>query len=224
MNNPEIPVANGTGVDKLCRIAEIRRVLVSMKAALPEKTKGCVAVTSTNPGEGKTTLSVLLGAAVADCQDKKVLLADLHWRYPGVHTPFGLERDFDLDSFLDGNNPEKYIQHTEFENLDILSAPSPAQLEGQRNLSFLALSVVERIREFYDFVLLDTSAVFPTNRNMVDPVVVGTACDGVIMTILAASTPKTSVRRAIVNMEVSGANVLGTVLNQWRNLENDCSY
>ena len=224
MKNPEIPIVNGAEVDKLCGIAEVRRILVSMKAALPEKIKGCIAVTSTNPGEGKTTLSILLGSAVADCENKKVLLADLHWRNPRVHIPFGLKRDFDLNSFMDGNSPERYVQHTEFKGLDILSAPSPSQLEGQPNLSFLALSVVDRIRGIYDFVFLDTSAVFPTNRNMVDPVVVGTACDGVIMTVLAASTPKTLVRRAIVNMEVLGANVLGTVLNQWKNLENACNY
>ncbi len=224
MKSTDMSVINGPDVDKLCGIAEIRRILVSMKAAMPEKSNGCVAVTSTNPGEGKTTLSVLLGSALSDCEQKKVLIADLNWRFPRIHHSFGLERNFDLNSFLDGDDPESCVQKTRFSSLDILSAPSQDQLAGQRNLSFLALSVVERIRDLYDFVFLDTAAVFPTNRNMVDPVVVSTACDGVIMTILAASTPKTMVRRAVVNMEVSGATVLGTVLNQWKNLEDSCRF
>ena len=224
MKQPEIPVVNGSQVEKLCKVAEVRRILISMKAALPEKQKGCVAVTSTNPAEGKTILSTMLASAVADCEAKKVLVVDLNWRNPGLHSAFEVERSFDLNSFLDGDNPKVHIQNTKIKGLDVLTAPSMAQLSGQRNLSFLALSVVERVRDLYDFVLLDTSSVFPTNRNMVDPVVVATACDGVIMTVLAAVTPKTMVRRAVVNMEVSGVTVLGIVMNQWKNVENSCRF
>lgn len=224
MKQSGIPAVNGSQVEKLCKVAEIRRILMSMKAALPGEKKGCVAVTSTNPEEGKTTLSVLLASAIADCEGKKVLALDLNWRNPRLHRIFGVERTFDLNSFLDGNNPKEHVQRTMLKDLDVLTAPSRSQLGGQRNLSFLALSVVERIRDLYDFVLLDTSPVFPTNRNMVDPVVVSTACDGVIMTVLAAVTPKTMVRRAVVNMEVSGVTVLGIVMNQWRNLEDSCRF
>ena len=224
MRQPEIPVVQGSHVEKLCKVAEVRRILMSMKAALPEKKKGCVAVTSTNPEEGKTILSLLLASAVADCEGKKVLAVDMNWRNPGLHRAFEVERSFDLNAFLDGNNPGDQIQSTMFPGLDVLTAPSKTQLAGQRNLSFLALSVVERIRDLYDFVLLDTSPVFPTNRNMVDPVVVATACDGVIMTVLAAVTPKTMIRRAVVNMEVSGVNVLGIVLNQWKNVQDSCRF
>ena len=224
MKQSVIPVVNSHQVEKLCKVAEVRRILMSMKAALPVEQRGCVAVTSTNPEEGKTTLSVLLASAIADCEDKRILIVDLNWRNPGLHKIFKLERTFDLNSFLDGNNPQEHIQKTMLRDLDVLTAPSRSQLEGQRNLSFLALSVVERIRDLYDFVLLDTSPVFPTNRNMVDPVVVSTACDGVIMTVLAAVTPKTMVRKAVVNMEVSGITVLGIVMNQWKNLEDSCRF
>ncbi len=224
MKQPEIPVVSGSQVESLCKVAEVRRILISMKAALPEKKKGCVAVTSTNPAEGKTILSTMLASAVADCEAKKVLAVDLNWRNPGLHSAFEIERSFDLDAFLDGDNPKAHIQNTKIKGLDVLTAPSRAQLAGHRNLSFMALSVVEVVRDLYDFVLLDTSSVFPTNRNMVDPVVVATACDGVIMTVLAAVTPKTMVRRAVVNMEVSGVTVLGIVMNQWKNLENSCRF
>ncbi|MFH1964014.1 MAG: hypothetical protein ABIJ42_00580, partial [Acidobacteriota bacterium] len=116
MKQPEIPVVNGSQVEKLCKVAEIRRILMSMKAALPEKIKGCVAVTSANPEEGKTTLSVLLASAIADCEDKKVLAVDLNWRKPGLHRIFEVERTFDLSSFLDGNNPMEHIQRTKFKD------------------------------------------------------------------------------------------------------------
>ena len=224
MKQPDIPVVKGSQVEHLCKVAEVRRILISMKAALREQQKGCVAVTSTNPAEGKTILSTMLASAVADCEAKKVLAVDLNWRNPGLHSVFEVERSFDLNSFLDGDNPKVHIQNTKIKGLDVLTAPSRVQLSGQRNLSFLALSVVERVRDLYDFVLLDTCSVFPTNRNMVDPVVVATACDGVIMTVLAAVTPKTMIRRAVVNMEVSGVTVLGIVMNQWKNVENSCRF
>jgi len=59
---------------------------------------------------------------------------------------------------------------------------------------------------------------------MVDPVIVATACDGVIMTVLAAVTPRNLIRRSVVNMEVSGATVLGIVMNQWKNVEDSCRF
>ncbi len=225
MKQPEGPVViSGSQIDSLCRVAEVRRILMSMKAALPAETRNCVAVTSTYPEEGKTLLSALLSSAISDCSDKKVLAVDLNWKNPGLHKSFNLERDFDLNAFLDGNDPQAHVKATRFSRVDVLTAPSRAQLAGQRNLSFLALSIVEKIRDLYDFVLLDTASVFPPNRNMVDPVVVSTACDGVIMTVLAAVTPKNLIRRAVVNMEVSGARVLGIVMNQWRNVESSCRF
>ncbi len=89
MKQPVIPVVNGSQVEKLCKVAEVRRILMSMKAALPVEKRGCVAVTSTSPEEGKTTLSVLLASAIADCEDKKILIVDLNWRNPGLHKIFG---------------------------------------------------------------------------------------------------------------------------------------
>jgi len=224
MKQPECSLIDGSQVDRLCRVAEVRRILMSIKAALPGRERGCVAVTSSSPEEGKTTLSVLLASAVADCEGKKVLAVDLNWRNPGLDQAFGLERNFNLGSFLDGNNPREFIQSTRHDFLEVLTAPSREQLAGQRNLSFLALSVVERVRGLYDFVILDTSPVFPTNQNMVDPVIVATACDGVIMTVLAAVTPRNLIRRSVVNMEVSGATVLGIVMNQWKNVEDSCRF
>ena len=225
MKQPDVSgVISGSQVDSLCRVAEVRRILMSMKAALPVDSRNCVAVTSTYPEEGKTLLSALLAAAVSDCSDKRVLVVDLNWKNPGLHKSFNLERDFELNTFLDGNNPQAHVKATMFSRVDVLTAPSRAQLAGQRNLSFLALSIVEKIKDLYDFVLLDTASVFPPNRNMVDPVVVSTTCDGVIMTVLAAVTPRNLVRRAVVNMEVSGATVLGIVMNQWRNMESSCRF
>lgn len=222
MKKAGIPLAVESQVGKLCRVAEVRRILMSMKAALPGGRQGSVAVTSTNPEEGKTLMVALLASAVADCEDKRVLALDLNWKSPGLHTLFNLERGFELDSFLDGENPRDYIKKTGFNGLDVLTAPTRAQLSRHRNLSFLGLSIVGRVRELYDFVFVDTASVFPTNQNMVDPVVVSTVCDGVIMTVMAAVTPRNMVRRAVVNMEVSGATVLGIVMNQQKNLGRSC--
>ena len=123
MKQPGIPVVKGSQVEKLCKVAEVRRILMSMKAALPEKQGGCVAVTSTNPEEGKTILSLLLASAVADCEGKKVLAVDLNWRNPGLHRAFEVERSFDLNSFLDGNNPEEHIQRTMFSRAGCAGRP-----------------------------------------------------------------------------------------------------
>lgn len=222
MRESEIPEISSEEVEKLCRVAEVRRILMSIKAALPPAERHCIAVTSSNPREGKTLLSALLSSAVSDCEDKKVLAVDLNWRNPGLDRLFNLKRDFSLNTYFEGSNPLEVVQTTRCGRVDLLSAPSGAQLEGWDNFSVLALSVVERIKDLYDFVVVDTPSVFPTNRNMVDPVLISTACDGVILTLLAAATPRSIIRSATVNLEISGARVLGVVMNHWKNLKHSC--
>jgi len=72
-------------------------------------------------------------------------------------------------------------------------------------------------REAYDMVIIDTSAILPTNRSMVDPVTFSKAADGIVLLVLNYVTPKQDVKRAYMILETSGARVLGVVVNQWKN-------
>ena len=80
-----------------------------------------------------------------------------------------------------------------------------------------ATDIIWQAREAYDMVVVDTAAILPTNRSMVDPVTFSRAADGTLMVVLNCVTPKQQVKRAHMILEASGAKILGVVVNQWKN-------
>ena len=104
-------------------------------------------------------------------------------------------------------------------NLDILTAPASSGDGGSSSAesSGVAQGILKQAREAYDVILVDTAAVFPTNRSMIDPVVLGNASDAVILVVLSGVTSRQQVMRARVILEGSGAGVAGVVVNHWKN-------
>ena len=72
-------------------------------------------------------------------------------------------------------------------------------------------------REVYDQVFVDTSSIFPTNYRMTDPVRISNSASGVVLVALTNVTRRQVVKKASVAMEISGANLIGVIANQWQN-------
>ena len=84
-----------------------------------------VALTSTQPGEGKTTTACNLAVALA-LGGAKVLLIDADMRRPNLHTLLGLKNSVGLSDLLTGKAPaQQAIQRTEDPNLFALTAGQP---------------------------------------------------------------------------------------------------
>lgn len=118
-----------------------------------------VAVTSTIGGEGKTTICTNLGGIIA-LSGKKVVILNLDMRKPTLHKRFGLKNEKGISNLLSGHAKlSEVIQHTEFDNLDIISSgpipPNPSELIGGEMLP----QVFRVLRRHYDVVLLDTPPV-----------------------------------------------------------------
>jgi protein-tyrosine kinase len=206
-------------VSVLSRIAEIGRIWGPIAAHIASFQTPAVLVTSACRGEGKTTMTALLSAAAARQSKGRILSVDLNWHQPALHVCFGLERSFDLGEFRIDRDIARQARPSGLENLQVLPAPpadTTALLAGGDPLD-LGLMIVEQARAGYDLVLIDSSSIFPTNRFMIDPVVVGGAAAGVVMVVQAAVTPRESVKKALAAVEATGGTVVGTVVNQWRN-------
>jgi Mrp family chromosome partitioning ATPase len=52
---------------------------------------------------------------------------------------------------------------------------------------------------------------------MIDPVTMSKTADGVVLVALANVTPRQQLKRAHMFLETAGANVLGVIVNQWKN-------
>ena len=203
----------------LAEIAEIKRIYSVIENSLMKSNPACLVVTSGAPGEGKTTMVAAISASAARQSNNRVLAVDFHWHAPTLHGWFGLEPTFDIDDFRRGKSIEDMAQPSGLNNLDILTARKSTQdeVEWDGNAHSLGTEIMTKAREAYDFVVLDTNSIFPTNRRMMDPVTISKAADGVALVVLANVTPRQPLKRASMFLETAGANVLGVIVNQWKN-------
>lgn len=117
-------------------------------------------VTSTVSGEGKTFTAVNLGGIIAMSQ-KKVIILDLDMRKPRVHMSFGKENhSTGISTLLIKKSAlEDCINSSRINNLDYINAgptpPNPAELL----LSSEFDNILERLKEIYDVIILDTPPV-----------------------------------------------------------------
>ena len=137
----------------------LRAIRTRIEFVLRRKDKMVICVTSTESGDGKTFLSTNLAALYA-MTGKKVLLIDLDLRKPNIHTKLGLENDNGMSNYLIGDcKAEDIIVHNTPFGFDFVRAgtipPNPGELVHSDKLT----QTIEKAREDYDFVIMDTSPI-----------------------------------------------------------------
>jgi capsular exopolysaccharide synthesis family protein len=173
-----------------------------------------VALTSAGPREGKTTVASNLALAVAEI-GRRVLLIDGDLRKPRLHEIFHVSNAWGLSDLLEGTKPpeglEAMVIGTCYRDLYLLPAGSVASSISNLLHSPRALELLQRMRQQFDMVIIDT----PPMLQMSDARVLGKLADGVILVVRSARTTKETVAAAGQRLAEDGTRVLGTVLNEW---------
>jgi protein-tyrosine kinase len=213
--NPELTQQ----VHVLSEMAEMKRIYASLEASLPALSPRCLVLTSAARGEGKTLTAAALAVVAATQTKKRVLAVDLNWYAPSLHLPFGLDLAFDTRALQSEGAIMERVLPSGVDRLDVLVAPKPAPPgNGAAGMGvLLGEEIMRQAVSAYDLVIVDSSAIFPTNRYMMDPVVLARGGDGVLMVVLANVTTRQLVKRAYTHLKSSGARVLGVAVNHWKN-------
>ena len=200
-------------------IAEIKRIYSAIEASLSQKNPACLIVTSGTPGEGKTTIATGIAAYAARQNGERVLVMDLNWYSPALHKSFGLDLSFGYETLKEADAISDVAQPSGLDNLDVIPAvqSSPGEDIPYAQADTLAAGMIRKARESYGFVVVDTSAMYPPNRRMIDPAILSREADGVAIVTLANATPREKVKRAMKTLENAGANIIGVIANQWQN-------
>jgi succinoglycan biosynthesis transport protein ExoP len=173
----------------------------------PKKT---LVVTSSVPGEGKSTVAINL--ALAHAQTKRVLLIDADMRRPSIAKVLGLNNTHPgLSMLVLGMvKPENCVYKIEGTTLEVLTAGSipPNPLELLISEKFRELLV--ELGETYDTIIIDS----PPVQLVSDAVVLASMATGVVFVLKADATPFQLARRAINTLQRGGASMFGIVLNQ----------
>ena len=200
-------------------IAEIKRIYSAIETSLKHQESSCLVITSSISGEGKTTMVAGLAAYAAKQPGERVLAMDLNWYSPALHTFFNVELGLDFNRLRNLDSIHDVVKPSGLENLDLLPA---VRSNSDNDLSVgeseaIAAVLMQKARQEYSFVLVDTSAVYPPNRRMIDPAIISKEADGVAVVALANATPREDIKRAMKILDTAGANVIGMIANQWKN-------
>lgn len=197
--------------DARAPFAESMRVFrTSIQLSSTSRESRVIAVTSCQPGEGKSTLSMNLAAALAQ-GGKKVALVDTDMRRPSVYWRLGLSEKKGLSEFLTGLEPlDAVIQtHKSLTTMDVIPSgicpPLPADLLASDQMK----TFVQLLRERYDYVIFDS----PPALSVTDPLIVASLADGLVLVIRQGYCTRGMLVRAGEIFRDVGVKVYGFVLN-----------
>jgi len=134
----------------------LRLIRTNLEFISTDKKGKVIVVSSTVPGEGKTTTATNL-AGVFGMSDKKCIVISLDMRRPMLHRVFALTNKVGMSTVLSKNSELKDViwEHKKIENLDIITSgpipPNPSELMQSGKLSDL----IDELREAYDYIIID---------------------------------------------------------------------
>jgi capsular exopolysaccharide synthesis family protein len=173
--------------------------------------KRMIAVTSTQPLEGKTTTACNLAVALA-LGGSRVMLIDADMRRPGLHRTMGLQNEVGLSHVLTGQaRVREAVQRTSEPNLYVMTAgrtpPNPSELLSSSRMQNL-LSNLEAGP--FDWVIIDTPPVLAVT----DAVIIAPYVSGIVFVVGAEMTRRAHAERAIETIQSGKPNIIGAVLNR----------
>lgn len=182
-----------------------KTLFANIRFMSPDNPVRSIVITSSVPNEGKSTVSLELGKAIAT-SGKTVLLVEADMRRRtmasllGVHAAAGvyavLSDQVDLrDAVIGTATPNLYFLDTE------PNIPNPADIISSKRFQRL----VARLEQSYDYVIYD----MPPVGTFVDAAILSTLVDGTIMVVKPGEVKRTELVDAYEQLQKAGANVLG---------------
>jgi len=188
-----------------------RRLRTNLQFSRPDKPVQTIIVTSSGPGEGKTSISSNLAVIMAQ-SGRRTLYIDADLRRSTAHKVLGIPREPGLVEAL--FNPSQIAWEsfeTTVEDLYMLpsgkSVPNPAEILGSRKMrDFLV-----RIRQEFDVILLDSPPVLAVT----DALLLAPYCDATVLVCSAKKTVWHSLQGSRDALLSVGVQPTGVVLNRF---------
>lgn len=217
------PAAHGIGVvgngskDHWHRIDQLEAAYSPLKEAfsalrtsmlydLSGEERRTLLVTSSQPNEGKTTVSTNLAISLARL-GRRVLLVDADIRRPSLHRVFGMDMGYGLSEYLAGHEHwTDLVRPGSVPGLEVLQAGSDGRSPADSLSSERTRLLLEEAQEIYDFVLLDAPALFLAAP---DARILSHMVDGVVLVVRKGVATREVVQQLVGQVE----NLVGVVLN-----------
>ncbi|MBO6658328.1 MAG: polysaccharide biosynthesis tyrosine autokinase [Pseudomonadales bacterium] len=187
----------------------VRSLRTSIVLSTMENSSSVMVVSSSVPGEGKTTVSSNLAIALG--QMKKVLLIDADMRRPSLAKAYGLSMSPGLSEIVAGTASTKEAIQRLDSGIDIITSgsvpPNPLDLLSSSRFDEL----LAKLRSHYDYLVIDSA---PTQA-VSDSLVLASKSDAMIYVVKSDSTAAKVAQNGLNRLKSIDAPVLGVVLNQF---------
>jgi capsular exopolysaccharide synthesis family protein len=193
------------------RLAESFQMLrTSISFSAYDKPIQTILISSSLPGEGKSTCAMNLAIASA-LSGERVILVDCDLRRPAAHRLLKLPNRVGFTSVVAGTATlEEALQETNIPGLRILSSgptpPNPFRMLHSRG----ARELLDQLRNEADFIIIDT----PPALGMADAQLLATASDAILLVVSAKGAKKYEISRTRDLLGQTNVEVLGAILNR----------
>nr|WP_066451302.1 CpsD/CapB family tyrosine-protein kinase [Cytobacillus gottheilii] len=208
-NDPKSPIAE-----------QYRTIRTNIQFSAIDEEIRTILVTSSGPGEGKSTTVANLAVVFAQ-QGKRVLLVDADLRKPTVHYTFNTLNTTGLTNVLTNQmSLMEAVKANDEKNLYILPCgpipPNPSELLGSKAMTRV---IAEALNEF-DIILFDTPPVLAVT----DAQILANKCEGTIIVVGSGKTEKEQLLKSKELLTAAQAKILGVVLNNKKMKDTDNYY
>ncbi|HVS80990.1 MAG TPA: polysaccharide biosynthesis tyrosine autokinase [Pyrinomonadaceae bacterium] len=207
--NPEL-LLNVTGRSALAE--SYRQLRTSVLLSTAGRAPKTLLITSSLPGEGKTTTAVNTAISLAQT-GAAVVIIDADMRRPRLRSIFDLPERQGLSSILSSEMKEKemlsLIALDETTGLHVLTSgpipPNPAELIGSDQMRKL----ISELSRTFTHIVIDS----PPISSFTDGVLIASMVDGVLLVVHGGKSSRSVVRRSRQLLIDVGAKIFGVVLN-----------
>ena len=191
---------------------ELRLLCARVQDICRQRKINCLAITSALPGEGKSTVSLGLAAALARQPGKRILLIEGDLRRPTIARTLGLSPASGLGEWLHGqidHVPVRFINPGGFSLLVAGQTP----LERSEVLGSPRLDGLLRVaRGRFDHVVIDAMPLVP----VADATLMQDLVDGFLLVVRYRQTPRDAIQKGLEKLRKD--RVLGIVMNDYREI------
>ena len=203
----EVPLATRGGIEAF---AQLRTNIHFAGLGTPLKR---LVITSSMPGEGKSTTAAGLAIALSQA-GQRVILVDSDLRRPTLHKIFSVSNSYGITGLLlsRSDDPRGALMVTAYENLLLLpSGPIPA------NPADLLMSpnwqqLVDKLSDLAHYLIFDTPPVLSVS----DASILAGRADGTVLVAETGKTRRNTIRETLATLEHTNAHLVGIVKNKIR--------
>ncbi|MBB2770836.1 UNVERIFIED_ORG: receptor protein-tyrosine kinase [Mycolicibacterium obuense] len=190
-------------------IAEaFRKVRTNLQFLAVDDPPRVIVVTSSLPGEGKSTTAINIALALAEA-DHRVVLVDGDLRRPTLHKHLDAIGAVGFSTVLSGAATlSEALQQTRFSGLALLTSgaipPNPSELLGSQT----ARKLLNELRADFDYVVVDSTPLLAVT----DAAILAAGADGVLVMACYGRTKREQLAHAVGSLASVAAPILGAIL------------